>query len=241
MEQEIILCIPGPWTSRSEFLRAIIAVEPTGDFMFAGGILAHPKGNDHVKVTYEDADPRMAESFEVAGQGKISEATHQQIASHGGVVYLHFPMDLPGQRERIIKFTDVLRRAGGIAIKVESSGIAHDWDGWFYWLDGEVHEQYRAVVLLVVDDLHYYSCGMHHFGLPDCSVPASLHAQDAADLAHQFNLFQIIDQPRLGDGHTFSMDAGSPRYQLTWSGDHRHESDDLFLNSHGFWDLTPCA
>jgi hypothetical protein len=241
MEKEIILCIPGPWTSRSEFLRAIIEVEPFGEFMFAGHFLTHPKGNDRVEVTYEDGDPRMAESFKIAGQGKISEATLEQIAFHGGVTYLHFPMDLPGQRERIIKFTDVVRRAGGIAIKVESSGVAHEWSSWSYRITGEEFDLYCSACLLVVDDLHYYSCGMHHFGLPECSVPAALDVQDAADLVNRFNLFQIIDQPKLNDGHTFSVDDDAPRYRLTLEEDRRNEPDDLFHNPHGVWVLAPCS
>jgi hypothetical protein len=239
MEQEIILCIPGPWTSQSEFVRAIVTTEPIGEFMFAGRILAHPKGNDHVGVTYEDGDPRMAESFEIAGQGKLSQATLQQIASHGGVAYLHFPMDLPGQRERIIKFTDVVRRAGGIAIKVESSGVAHEWDAWAYRLTGEEFDLYCSACLLVADEDQFYSCGMHHFGVPECSVPSQMGIADAADLINQFNLFQIIDRPRLATGHTFSVDEDAPSYQLTLEQDHRSEPDDLFYNPHGVWVLTP--
>lgn len=241
MEQEIILCIPGPWTSRSEFLRAVITLEPTGEFMFAGAILAHPKGSDHVPVTYEDADPRMVESFRVGGQGKISEATLQQISSHGGVVYLHFPMDLPGQRDRIIKFTDVVRRAGGMAIKVESSGVAHEWDAWSYRLTGEEFDLYCSVCMLVADETYFYSCGMHHFGHPECNVSREMAIEEAADLINRFNLFQIIDRPRLATGHTFSLDDDSPSFRLTLEQDLRHEGDDLFHNPHGGWVLARSA
>jgi hypothetical protein len=241
MEQEIILCIPGPWTSRSEFLNAVITVEPHGEFMFAGGILAHPTGNDHVPVTYEDADPRMVEAFEAAGQGKISEATLQRIASHGGVAYLHFPMDLPGQRERMVKFTDVMRRAGGLAIKVESSGVAHEWNRWSYLITGEEFDLYCSACLLVADEDQFYSCGMHHFGHAECSVTSQMELGDAADLINRFNLFQIVDRPRLATGHTFSVDEDAPSFRLNLVEDSRHEPDDLFHNPHGVWVLIPRA
>ncbi|MCW1924506.1 hypothetical protein OKA05_18215 [Luteolibacter arcticus] len=239
MEQEMILCIPGPWASRSEFLGAIITTEPSGEFIFAGGILTHAREKDFVLLTYEDSDPRMSEAFRVAGQGKISEATLQEIDSHAGVAYLHFPIDLPGQRERVIKFTDVVRRAGGIAIKVESSGVAHQWDRWSYLLTGEEFDLYCSVCLLVGDETHFYSCGMHHFGAPECSVPSQMDVHSAADLINQFNLFQIVDRPRLATGHTFSTDSDSPSFRLALEEDQRHEPDDLFHNPHGLWVLTP--
>jgi hypothetical protein len=241
MSQEAIFCIPGPWKDRSEFLRAIITLQPPGEFMFAAGVLAHPAGKDHVPLTYEDPDPRMAEAFRVSGQGRISEATLQGVASHAGVVYLHFPPDILEQRERIIKFTDVVRRAGGTAIKVESSGIAHEWDRWSHLLTGSSFDLYCSVSILVADRNHYYSCGMHHFGLPECSVPQAMPVQDAADLINQFNAFQIIDRPRLTSGHTFSADVDAPRFRMTLEQDLRHAPDDLFHNPHGVWDLTPCT
>jgi hypothetical protein len=240
MDRETILCIPGPWASRSEFLRAIITVEPPGDFMFAACILAHAKERDHVPLTYEDADPRMSESFRVGGQGKLSEATLQKISSHAGVAYLHFPLDLPGQRDRIIKFTDVVRRAGGLAIKVESSGVAHEWNRWSYLLTGEDFDLYCCACMLMADRKHFYSCGMHHFGAPECSVPREMDLGEAADLINQFNLFQIVDRPRLATGHTFSVSDDAPRFRLTLEDDRRHAPDDLFHNPDGIWVLTPC-
>ncbi len=124
MENEIIVCIPGSWENRTKLVEAVI-VSTGGDFMFAGMILAHPKGKDHVELEFYDADEQMTEAFSYAGQGKLTDVTLDKIAQHQSVVYLHFSFDIVSQKERIVKFTEVLSRCGGIAVKLETSGIAH--------------------------------------------------------------------------------------------------------------------
>lgn len=238
MNQEAIICIPGPWPNRSAFLRAIIELEPMGEFMFAGGLLAHPSGKDHVELEFCEPYPQMREAFRIAGQGRLSAETLDLIAGHGGVAYLHFPIDFLQQRERLAKFTEVVRRAGGYAVKVESAGVAHEWGRWFYLLSGETFDVYCSCVVLIGDSDRYYSCGMHHFGLPECSLPRSIEVTEAADILNQFNMYQIIEQPQFETGHTFSLSADSPYFRLALVQDSRNEPDDLFHNPHGVWELS---
>lgn len=238
MNQELIVCIPGPWESRKAFLEALI---PTtrGEFMFAGMLLAHPKGNDHVQMDFFEPYDQMTEAFSYAGQGKLSQETLSRIAQHRSVVYLHFPLDIASQRLRVIKFTEVIQQCGGIAVKLETSGIAHEWERWFSLLRSEnPFDTYCASAVLIADQAHYYSCGMHHFGLPDAQIPRTFDAEDAADLLNQFNYYRILEKPLLETGHTFSLTADSPRYRLELLTDHRHSEDDLFHNPHGLWNLT---
>lgn len=239
MDQEAVICIPGPWSDRSEFVRAIATQEPVGKFIFLGAILAHPEGEDHVPLEFCDPHDEMRNAFRLAGQGRISEATLDLIEGHQSIAYLHFPLDWPAQRERLAKFTDVVRRAGGYAVKVESSGVAHEWERWFSLLTGTTFDAYCSAVTLIGGSERYYSCGMHHFGLPESSLPASMDVGEAADLMNRFNMYQIIERPELATGHTFSLQADSPRFRLHLSPDSRHEEDDLFHNSHGVWEMTP--
>src|SRR5262249_53529116 len=136
-----------------------------------------------------------------------------------------------------LKFGTVLRRAGGIAVKVESAGIAHTWERWSELLTGTPFDLYCAVVVLVADEEQYYSCGMHHFLLPECAVPRSMPLADAAELMNQFNFWRMVETPAVADGHTFSLTASSPRFRMTLEPDRRHESDDPFHNEHGVWNL----
>ncbi|MDR1647886.1 MAG: DUF4261 domain-containing protein [Zoogloeaceae bacterium] len=238
MGQEAIICIPGPWADRGEFLRAVITQEPAGEFMFAMGILAHTKDKDHVSLDFCEPYVEMMEAFRIAGQGRLDESTLDAIQEHQGVAYLHFPMGWLEQRERLMKFTQVLRRAGGLAVKVESAGVAHEWDRWFSLLSGSVFDAYCSTVVLVGDSDRYYSCGMHHFELPECSLPRSIDIREAADLMNRFNVYQIAENPRLATGHTFGLTPDSPHYRLALSPDSRHNIDDLFHNPHGVWQFT---
>ena len=237
MEAEIILCIPGPWETRTQFLEEVI-VRSEGKFMFVGGVLACPSVNDHVPVTFDEYTPEMKESFACAGQGKLSQLALESIGQHKGVAYLHFPLQFIAQRERISLFTGFLRECGGIAIKNESCGIAHEWQRWTELIGSEdLFDAYCACVVLVADEDVYYSCGMHHFGLPEVQISRGFEIQEAAGIINDFNLYQMAEEPNLQAGHTFSLGPDSPRFRIGHSLDSRHPSDDLFFNSKGVWSL----
>lgn len=76
----------------------MVTSDPPGRFMFAGGVLADVAAKDHVPLEFCSRDPRLEEAFRVAGQGKIPEACLAEIGTHAAVVYLHFPLDVVGQR-----------------------------------------------------------------------------------------------------------------------------------------------
>lgn len=236
-QRELLLCIPGPWHDRSDFVRAIVA-ETKGEFIFAGMILANPKGKDHVPLDFAPHDPQMRRAFEIAGQGKVSPQVLDEISNHGGVAYLHFPVQIASEKKRVITFTDILRRCGGFAVKVESAGVAHEWQNWIGALNSEnPFDLYRTFVVLIGDSKHYYSCGMHHFGLPDVEVERSVEISEAADLMNRFNHWQIVEAPKLASGQTFSIRADAPRYRINQKSDARHEPADFFHNSNGLWSL----
>ena len=206
--------------------------------MFAGGILADVTGKDHIPLVFTPADPDMGTAFEIAGQGRLSDETLAKVKEHKSVVYLHFPLDIRAQRERLIKFTKLLQRLGGLAVKVESAGSAHSWGRWFNLLNGSLFDLYCSAVVLVGGTDHFYSCGMHHFGLPECAVPTSVDIGEAANLMNRFNFWQIDEIPTLKSGHTFSLSEDSPRYRLTLQSDNKHEADDVFFNPNGVWYLS---
>lgn len=237
MSHEMILCIPGPWQDRTEFLRRVIALEPMGRHMFAGGILADVAAKDHVPLEFCSEDSQIPEAFALAGQGKLSSTLLAQLAEHKSVAYAHFPLDFPAQKTRVIHFAEVLQKIGGIAVKVESAGVAHAWDRWFALLNGSPFDHYCSVVVLIGDSDCYYSCGMHHFGLPECAVPRFVPVEEAADLMNRFNYWQIVEKPTLSSGHTFSLSEDSPHFHLTLSPDSRHPADHPFFNEHGVWHL----
>jgi hypothetical protein len=212
MEPPLMLCIPGPWTDRSEFV-VKVAQETDAEFLFAGMILAQPSRKRHVILEFCDPYPQMRSAFEIAGQGKLPANLLTSIEGHRSVVYLHFEVPFIQEREKMIDFSDVIRR-------VEDP---FDW--------------YCSLVTLIADDLLYYSCGMHNFGLPDVEVPRSVDISEAADLMNQFNLWRIVEEPEIASGHTFSVTADSRHFRLLHVQDTRHEEQELFRNTHGLWRL----
>jgi hypothetical protein len=181
----------------------------------------------------------MRRAFQIAGRGQILPRTIGAIARHSAVAYAHFPLAILGQQERLRKFTAPLQQAGGFAVKIESAGVAHEWDAWERLLTTpDLFDLYTGFVTLVGGEQHYYSCGMHHFDLPDTQVPRSLPDSDAAILMNQFNFYQISESPSLEVGNTFSLSAESPRYALARVEDSRHPQDHLFHNPYGLWDLA---
>lgn len=238
MQRELIICIPGPWRDRADFIGRVITTEPQGRFMFAGGILADIQQQDHVPLEFCAPDPRMVRAFETAGQGKLPAECLEQIRQHTAVVYLHFPINLQGQRGPVAKFTGLIRHVGGIAVKVESSGVAHAWDAWETRLRGSMFDLYCCAIVLVGDKQSFYSCGMHHFGLPECEVPSYMGPASGADLINRFNVWQIQEKPALKSGETFSLSANEPPFRLELRPDVRHAEDTLFNNPHGVWFLT---
>lgn len=134
MNRELIIAIPGPWEDRAEFLSRLVATTK-GEFMFAGNILANQKAKDHIAVELYEADPHMQEAFEYAGQGKLKQSTIKSIAEHKMTAYLHFPLSVSGEQDCMKMFTSAIRKIGGIALKIESSGTAHEWEVWDKILD----------------------------------------------------------------------------------------------------------
>ena len=237
MDRELIVAVPGPWQDRSDFVAQILAATD-GKFMVAALMLVVASERDHIPLEFVDADPNLRRAFQVAGRGKLNGPTLGAVARHRSVAYLHFPLQVLGQQERILRFTHVLRQIGGIAVKIESAGIAHEWDAWEQLLrSDDSFDLYTGFVNLIADPHHYYSCGMHHFDLPDTQVPRSLPDGDAAHLMNQFNYYRIAENPNLEEGHTFSLAEDSPRFKLSRVDDVRYPKDHLFHNPHGLWDL----
>jgi hypothetical protein len=155
----MIVCIPGPWLDRSAFVQRVITLEPAGRFVFAGGVLADVEYQHQVPLDFLGHHPRMLEAFQAATRGDLSPELANAITEHQSSIYLQFPLDFLNQRERVLKFTKVVERLGGIAIKLESSGVGHSWQHWFKLLSSEnLFDWYCAMVMLLGTEHDYYSC-----------------------------------------------------------------------------------
>jgi len=233
----MIVCVPGPWENRAEFARRVFALEPSGRYTFAGGVLADVQHQDHIQIQILGEHPRMREAFEAATRGDLPAEVASAIANHRSSIYLRFTANLIEERLRLLKFTELAKRLGGIAIKLESSGVGHWWERWFQLLGSKNEfDWYCAVVMLLSGDHRYYSCGMHHFGLADSSVEEGMVLKKAANLINRFNYWRILNHQRpLRSSEFLRVDQSGARFRLFWEPDSFNPEGDLFHNPHGRW------
>lgn len=134
---------------------------------------------------------------------------------------------------------------GALAVKGESSGIAHGKQRWLELYERSQHPEsqmsslYRAWVRLPIsDETRLYSVGMHLIGMKDAEIEDSESAIEDLDM---FLLYLVVDgaEPTISDGHTFSKDSESTVYTINSIDCARYESDDFFYNPYGVWTLTP--
>jgi hypothetical protein len=235
----MIFCVPGPWRDRSDFIRRIIGSEPDGRYVFDGEVLVDVRHQDVLKVEFLGRHPRMLKAFQAASRGELPQQVQEEIESHSSSVYLRFPLNLIEERLRVLKYTQLVQRLGGFAIKLESSGVGHSWERWFRLVSSDNEfDWYCAVVMLLAGDSYYYSCGMHHFGLADSAVESGLEVQVAANLINKFNYWRLIEPREVRSGESFSLSETSTLFRLHLKADELNPEGDLFHNPHGLWHLT---
>lgn len=227
---DAVLCIPGNWTDRLE-LGARIVRESEG-YVFAGRILMHSETNDKFELQFEAADPRVVTAFAHAGHHWGGTADMERITAHASVVYLIGKCGVPINAERLMLAGEGLLKAGGLGVKVESSGIAHSPGAWRGFAADRHHFSAHDAFVLYVRGAQIYSCGMHHFGLPEAMVDQG-DASDPAELLRIFTRYLLTENPTIRVGQTFSTAQDAPLYRIVEGAGVDYGQDSLFHNPYG--------
>lgn len=214
MEQDIkiVLCIPGNWHSEAE----LPVIE---------GVVAELRSHDH----------HLTHSFKHAGLQRFSEQELQAIEKHTSVVYISGKGGSFSDAEKMMQAGQALLQNGGLGIKVETSGKAFNASTWeeLVNMDHE-HRFYEAFVLLVKGaDNSIHSCGMHNLGLRDTLSDAIGEVMDTAELVDIFCIYQILEEPDIKEGQTFSTDPDSPVYIINEEPCTYYAPGDHFYNPYG--------
>lgn len=232
-----VLCIPGPWLSRSELVEKI--VRGASGYLFAGQVLMHMQTRQTCALEFHAADPRMGAAFRAAGPHWADTADMRRIDSHAAVVYLVADGGTPLQAEALMQAAAALLDAGGLGVKVESSGVAHAPDAWRE-LCSDLHlfSAHRAYVLYITGP-QVHSCGMHNLGLRDAIVENDGDTSGAVELLRVFTRYLFTESPTIRAGQTFSAAQDEPAYRLLDDAGPAYDADSLFANPFGFWRLVP--
>lgn len=242
-EDQIILCIPGPWPDRSALIRALLtADEDDPDYMPGGMILLDRVNGIGFGFDFQEQDDDMARAFASAARPNMRpdelDAFVAKIATHRSVCYLS-TIEEPQSRETALAIARAaahLVKAGGFGVKVETTGHAFAGEQWK--TGGDQVDLHRLFVLdVLADGDATYSCGMRNLGLPDAIVSGE-EFQPAVHLLREFNRYQVFEDPELLDGQTFSLDADAPRFRLSLEDVQPYGDVATYVNPFGMWRLS---
>ncbi|WP_242524613.1 DUF4261 domain-containing protein [Metabacillus sp. cB07] len=233
---QLIIGIPGNWKSRTEIIQAIAS--KSDGFLMAGDMILNSQTSTGYQVEVYEYDHNLCNAFNNASRESLSKDLLAKINNHTHTLYVITDVrDI----EDVINVIDVgagLLKAGGIAVKIENSGVALSKEIWLELQNNhEFSLIYSHFVNLVGDNDLFYSCGMQFFGLPDVIITSNLASRDAANLINHFNLYNLVERPTIKNGETFSIGQNTPITKIQLSDDSRYDKDDLFYNKFGLIEL----
>lgn len=244
---QLVIGIPGPWKDQSDVIRAVVKANSSPEspqFVAMGGLIMDMRTKASFGFQVYEHDASLIQAFECAGQGRFTDDELNVIGGHRHTVYLVCgepfaspPRESLDAARSLLALGAFMLDAGGFAVKVEHSGIAHTADRWRYYAkQGTILSLYDAFVTMVGDSDFNFTCGMHTFGLPDVSLTTDIPIENAPFIMNGFNQYQLLESPELSDEAIFARSHCDPL--LTMS--HRaygYDEDDLLNNPFGRWHL----
>ena len=166
MNSRIVISIPIALNNRQAVAAALESRYGT-DYVFIGRVFRSTITPDSCQIEMSDRDDESTSTFELT-EDRISATTLQQLETHQQIIYLTSTATGYEACKEMARSTQALLNIGGIAVRVESAGIAHEPAKWQANYDSnDVFDIYSLFVTLIEGDDYYYSCGMHNFGKAD--------------------------------------------------------------------------
>lgn len=237
-EQTIVIGIPGKWKNRDAIVAAI--AQHSGGYIFSGMMLSHTKTNESFGLEIYEKDPNLRQAFEFAGMGQLSETELQAIEEHTFTIYIIGGGGSIELAQKMMTVSQALLNIGGLGIKVETTGKAFNTEAWNAICNLKEEAKYydAFVTKLRAQDDVYYTCGMHNLGLRDAVIGA-VDMNTAVYTLDVFSIYQIVEQPNIKAGETFSAIEDSPYFEILEEKDTRYPEGDGFYNKYGMWILRP--
>jgi hypothetical protein len=252
-------------TGHGDLPQLVFCVPGGDDLVETAGPILEAEGIEHEFRPREKHLEKAFEASEFRSEPSLEPEDWDLIRAHTKVLYvMSRPLPAsegPGACDTFLRLGRRLLEAGGVAIKCDSSGIAHSRRRWIE-LDENASRHIDAppgddqamwefwyalfcayVQFPIGDDDDWYTCGMHLLGQPDTILStrlfreAGLSSDTAIELLRAFGVYLLAECPEggFGTGHTFRTDAQSPRFRLTWEKCDRYKEDDFFFNPFGRW------
>jgi hypothetical protein len=189
---QTVIGIPGRWPNRSDIVTSIAS--RSGGYLFAGMVMMKIGTKDGFTLEIYDRDPNLKNAFSIAGRGRLTDEDLDAIDSHTFTLYVVADGGSVDAAKRLMHAANGLVKAGGLAVKVESTGVAHRADQWAEFCSHDhLVNLLQAYVTYIGGNGVYYSCGMHNLGHPDALVEAGIPPNDAAKLLHTFASYMLVE------------------------------------------------
>lgn len=233
-QQNIILCIPGIWQNHQALLHALLTHE-TG-YIYAGLIVKSLTSEYYAEIEEYKNDPNVSQAFRQQSMNRFSERELQEIEQHNMVIYVICKAGSIALAQQALLLGQALLKAGGLAIKIETSGLTHLRSDWLNFDAHNPIDIYKAFIPIVSDQKLIYSCGMHQFGKADGCI--NLKVEHASFILNQFLLYLLTESPTLIEKQTFSAEEGAEKLEL-YKKESRDffDEDSLYFNQLGVWML----
>ena len=239
-DTKIVVSIPFVLASREAIAHSLANKYDT-DYLFLGETFCDQINNETCQISIcnliklRDNNSNLCDFFEVLDDDK----TRQRLDDCRQIVYLISDDVGYDACLKIARYTQIFLRIGGIAVKVNSTGIIREKDTWLAnYNSQDVFDIYSLFVTLVEGEDYYYSCGMNNFGLADVSLDITEDIGLATYVMNVFNYYRLTDSVILKDGQTFQPDFECPMYQIQWQKCYEYEINDPRYNYCGRWHLS---
>lgn len=235
-----VLCVLGTWDHLTE-VRSLVAEVAGADFSV---------DDDYSML---QPDERMPEAFEASADRVSPSLTvddYSAIRNHRAVAYVLSPAleaaTAVPLSTKALTLVDAFLERGALAVKCESSGIAHGVHRWRQIAhsvrSSDALERASALYSAWVrrplsNQGMHYSCGMHLLGERDIELPATGDVFADIEWMDAIALYILGEKPARGlhDGDGFRRSTEDSRRVLTATACTRYENDDFFFNPYGYW------
>ena len=237
MTCKIALTIPIKLQNRQE-IAAALKSKYDGDYLLIGRIFQSTITLQSCEIDIYNAANNFVSTLKIADPNQPSLTLEQFNFEQQLVLLTSIDTGYDACRQ-IAQLAQVFLLIGGIAIRVESTGIIHEPQKWLNnYNSSDVFDIYTLFVTLVEGDYSYYSCGMSNFGKADVEIESSEDLSLAIYVMNVFNYYRLTESPILQDGHTFQPDIECPVYTIRWTEDRESKPDSPLYNPYGRWLLS---
>ena len=194
-----------------------------------------------------DAAPADAEWVDNAGDlangfsfGTVEPDVVAAIADAPGALVVSTPHDLRDGRAELVALVERLRDAGALAVRLEQSKLGWAIADWLeVYSSDDAWAWHRSAVVFLGGDSALHSCGMHAFSLPDAQIELAGDPAELQKVATFFNIYQIVEDPLIRSGQTFTPAREVPRRVVERWPDTAYPPGHACHNPYGVWRIGP--